>query len=208
MKQRLGYFPAALAAAILMMSAEAARAQVTPAEGYLPPMTLRLSRSASRSSPTIPIPTGAQTIVDADGNEINPAAFDVKRAYINVTGNINHLIAFRITPDITRESGVGGEHRRKASPFVSSTPTASSIWTMPGPPKVPGPGWASSRRPTSTIWKSIYRYRFQGPIFTDAEKYLTSSDFGLSTHYNFAGNYGDVQRRVLQRQRVLQRGGQ
>ena len=37
MKQRLGYFLAALATAIMIVGAEAAHAQVTPAEGYTPP---------------------------------------------------------------------------------------------------------------------------------------------------------------------------
>ena len=32
--------------------------------------------------------------------------FDVARAYINITGKISHLVAFRITPDITRQSGL------------------------------------------------------------------------------------------------------
>ena len=37
--------------------------------------------------------------------------------------------------------------------------------------------------------EGIYRYRFQGPIFSDAEKFMTSSDFGVSTHYNFPNNH-------------------
>src|SRR4029453_2349585 len=45
-------------------------------------------------------------ITDADGNAVNRNAFDVARSYINVTGNISHLVAFRITPDITRQSGL------------------------------------------------------------------------------------------------------
>ena len=45
-------------------------------------------------------------ITDAAGNSVNRSAFDVGRAYINVTGHLSHLVAFRITPDITRESGL------------------------------------------------------------------------------------------------------
>src|SRR5687768_14274043 len=44
---------------------------------------------------------------DADGNDITLSAFQVTRSYINVTGNISKHVAFRITPDITRETGVG-----------------------------------------------------------------------------------------------------
>src|SRR5207249_2908249 len=46
-------------------------------------------------------------ITDAGGSSVTPNSFNVGRSYINVTGNISHLIAFRITPDITRETGVG-----------------------------------------------------------------------------------------------------
>src|SRR4051794_35314053 len=44
---------------------------------------------------------------DVDGNVISPSAFNVTRSYINVTGNISHLIAFRLTPDIVRETAPG-----------------------------------------------------------------------------------------------------
>src|SRR5262249_47066214 len=32
--------------------------------------------------------------------------FNVTRAYINVTGNLSHIVAFRVTPDIVRQSGL------------------------------------------------------------------------------------------------------
>ncbi|PYT08118.1 MAG: hypothetical protein DMF49_06085, partial [Acidobacteria bacterium] len=51
--------------------------------------------------------TAAPAIKDADGNTVQSSAFNVGRAYINVTGNISHLVAFRITPDISRETGSG-----------------------------------------------------------------------------------------------------
>ena len=46
-------------------------------------------------------------VKDADGNSVHLNSFNVARSYINVTGNINHYIAFRVTPDITRETGAG-----------------------------------------------------------------------------------------------------
>src|SRR4051794_21527294 len=46
-------------------------------------------------------------IVDADGNTVTLSAFQITRSYINVTGAISKAIAFRITPDIVRETGVG-----------------------------------------------------------------------------------------------------
>src|SRR4051794_10432052 len=44
---------------------------------------------------------------DSDGNEYHPSSFNVTRAYLNITGQLNHLISFRITPDIARETGSG-----------------------------------------------------------------------------------------------------
>ena len=49
----------------------------------------------------------APEITDGDGNTVVANAFNVGRAYINVTGRISHLISFRITPDIFREAGPG-----------------------------------------------------------------------------------------------------
>src|SRR5215207_8375456 len=46
-------------------------------------------------------------ITDADDNTVTGSAFNVGRAYLNVTGQINHRIAFRVTPDIVRETGAG-----------------------------------------------------------------------------------------------------
>src|SRR5215471_9297918 len=85
--------------------ATVASAQVTPAAGYTPPddtpsvkvgVTLYTDYTYQQSP----------TVADSDGNQINPSGFNVTRSYINITGNLNHIIAFRITPDVTRESGL------------------------------------------------------------------------------------------------------
>src|SRR5947208_2102924 len=41
---------------------------------------------------------------DTDGNTIHPSSFNISRFYINVTGNLNHRIAFRLTPEVSRET--------------------------------------------------------------------------------------------------------
>src|SRR5882757_8019645 len=95
-----------LAIACTMMTvAASASAQVTPAAGYTPP----------DDTPSIKVGvtlyadytyTDAPESKDADGNTINASAFNVSRSYINITGNISHIVAFRITPDVTRQSGL------------------------------------------------------------------------------------------------------
>ena len=38
-------------------------------------------------------------ITDADGNTVSRNAFDVTRSYINITGNLSHIIAYRMKHD-------------------------------------------------------------------------------------------------------------
>src|SRR3954463_2050678 len=92
-------------AVMLVLISTAAFAQITPAAGFTPPddtpsikvgVTLYADYTYTQSPET----------TDADGNTINASAFNVSRSYINVTGNISHLVAFRITPDVTRQSGL------------------------------------------------------------------------------------------------------
>jgi hypothetical protein len=128
--------------------------------------------------------------VDADGNKIHPSAFNIARAYINVTGNLNHFIAFRITPDVSRETGAGAslagsqEFRLKYAyaQFNLDDWVTKGSWVRLG----------VQQTPLVDYEEGIYRYRFQGTTFTERVGLLTSSDAGLSGHYAFAGNYGDI----------------
>lgn len=167
----------------------AASAQVAPAAGPVPPgdtpsikvgMTLFTDYTYTQSPQT----------KDADGNTINPSQFNVGRAYINITGNASHLVAFRITPDISRESGLGSSlagsltFRVKyafAQVNLDDWMTSGS-WTRLGIQQTP---WVDFQ-------EGIYRYRFQGTVFSEREGFLSSSDAGASFHYNFPANYGDL----------------
>ena len=182
-----------LALVLFCISTAPATAQVTPAEGYTPP----------DDSPAIKVGAtifadytyqSAPKVTDTDGNTVSPNSFNVGRAYINITGNVSHLLAFRITPDIVRETG-------------GSTGTGSSLsgsltfrlkyayaqvnlddwmwkgtWTRFGMQQTP---WVDFE-------EGVYRYRFQGNVFLDREGYLSSSDVGASFRTAFPDNYGDV----------------
>jgi len=188
-----------LAVTACLLRGQASLAQVTPAAGYTPP----------DDTPTIKVGvtiftdytyTKEPTAVDTDGNTIHPAAFDVSRAYINVTGNISHNVSFRVTPDIsrltTKTSGLGaGEtvttsldgsltYRLKYAygQFNLDEKWNKGSWVRLGVHHTPYVDWE----------EGVYRYRFQGQIFAEREGFLSSSDFGLSTHYNLPGNFGDV----------------
>ena len=66
-------------------------------------------------------------VTDADGNEVTYNTFQITRSYINVTGNITRSIAFRLTPDITRETGVGSSLNGTTSWMTACTNSPKSI---------------------------------------------------------------------------------
>jgi hypothetical protein len=185
-------------AVALVLYAAAASAQVTPAQGYTPPDDTPSIRIGMTLFPNYTYQTDPK-ITDADGNVVNRNSFDVTRAYINVTGQISHLIAFRITPDITRESGLLS---LAAGNTVSSDSLVFRIkyaygqfnlddWMTRG-------SWVRlgiQQTPWVDFEEGIYRYRFQGTVFAERVPLpttMTSSDAGVSFHYNIPSNYGDI----------------
>ncbi len=134
--------------------------------------------------------------LDSDGNTVNPSAFNVSRSYINITGNLNHIVAFRITPDVTRESGLvtlgaGSSVSNDSLVFRIKYAFAQfnlDDWMTTG-------SWVRfgiHQTPLLDYEENIYRYRFQGTTFTEREGFYNSADGGASFHYNFPSNFGDL----------------
>ena len=129
--------------------------------------------------------------LDADGNEVRNSSFNITRAYINITGSLNHRIAFRITPDVARESGSGAslagsqEFRLKYAyaQFNLDDWTTKGSWVRFG----------VHQTPLLDFEEGIYRYRFQGSLYGEREGYFPSADGGLSGRWMLPGNRGDVQ---------------
>jgi len=177
--------------------ATAASAQVTPAAGYTPPDDTPSIRVGVTLFPLYTYQTTPEA-TDADGNSINRSSFDVARAYINITGQISHLISFRITPDITRESALltlpaGGTVSNDSLVYRIKYAYAQfnlDDWMTKG-------SWARigiQQTPWVDFDEGIYRYRFQGTTFAERLPLLTtmtSADAGASLHYNLPDNYGD-----------------
>jgi len=182
-------------AGVIGFGAQTASAQVTPAAGFTPP----------DDTPSIKVGvtlyadytyTDSPQSKDTDGNTINPSAFNVSRSYINITGNLSHIVAFRITPDITRQSGL---INLAAPSSISNDSLVFRIkyafgqlnlddWMTKG-------SWVRfgiQQTPLLDYEEGIYRYRFQGTTFTEREGFYNSADAGVSFHYNFPSNYGDV----------------
>lgn len=128
--------------------------------------------------------------VDADGNEIHPSSFNVSRAYINVTGTLNKYVAFRITPDVARESGTGSSLLGSQNFRLKYAYAQLNLddWMTRGT-------WVrfgAQQTPYLDFQEGIYRYRFQGTMFPEREGYITSSDAGLAMRYVFPSDYGEV----------------
>jgi hypothetical protein len=188
--RRLTTVPAALLVAALAPLPCAA--QVTAAAGYTPPddtPSIKVGATIFTDYTVIDTPK----IKDADGNEVTSNAFNVGRSYLNITGNISHLIAFRITPDITRETGTGSSLSGSYTFRLKYAYAQINLddWMNQGRTG----SWVRlgmQQTPYVDFLEGIYRYRFQGTIFGEREGFLSSSDIGASFHTNLPGNFGDV----------------
>jgi hypothetical protein len=166
-----------------------ARAQVTPAAGYVPPddtPTMRVGFTLF-SDYTY---TQSPTATNADGSTYNPNAFNVSRAYLNFTGQLHHLLSYRVTTDLVRVTDATGTLSGSYAIRLKYGFAQVNMdeWITKG-------SWARlglQQTPYIDYAEGIYRYRFQGAIMVDKDGFLTSSDLGASARVTFPGNYGDV----------------
>jgi hypothetical protein len=182
-----------IAAGVVMLPGIAA-AQVTPAAGYTPPDDTPSIRVGATIFSDYTY-TDAPKTTDADGNIINPSAFNVARAYINVTGNISHVFAFRITPDIVRQADTSTAPTSLNGSLTYRLKYAFGQFNLDDWFKYSKGNWVRFGIQQTTFVdfeETMYRYRFQGPIFADRESFLSSSDAGVSFHTNLPDNYGDI----------------
>ncbi len=187
-RARLAARAAGLVVAALAIAA-GARAQVTPAAGYTPPDDKPFVKIGGTTFVDYTYTDSPQS-KDANGNTVNPNSFNISRAYINVTGQVHHLLSFRITPDITRDTDATGalagslvvRLKYGFGQFNMDEWTTKGTWIRLGLQQTPYIDYA----------EGIYRYRFQSAIMVDRDGFLTSSDLGVSGHYNFPENFGDV----------------
>jgi hypothetical protein len=187
-----------LLTALIGIHAAMASAQVTPAAGSTPPDDTPSIKVGLTLFPTYGFQT-TPTIKDADGNVVQKNSFDVTRSYINITGNVSHIVSFRLTPDITRESGLltlGPGSSVSTDSLVFRIKYAFGQfnlddWMTKG-------SWVRlgiQQTPWVDFEEGIYRYRFQGTVFAERiplPTAFTSSDAGASFHYNLPSNYGDI----------------
>ncbi len=177
-----------MAAAVLMLSSSA-RAQVTPAAGYTPPNDTPSLKVGVTLFADFTVQSSPE-VTDGAGKKVDFNAFQIGRTYINLTGQVHHLLSFRITPDIRPETGAGSALNGSYTYRVKYAYAQINLddWMPKG-------SWVRlgmQQTPFIDYGETVYRYRFQGPIFPDREGYLSSSDAGAAFHTNFKNNYGEV----------------
>jgi hypothetical protein len=154
----------------------------------------------------------APKVTDADRNSVNASSFEVRRAYINVTGHVTREISFRITPDVGSRAASSGTVTTNAVDKDGNPATATAgasnnydgsllirlkyAFAQYSLDDVVSKGtwirFGQQQTPWIDFMEGIYRYRFQGTIFTDREGYLSSSDLGLSARVALPSDYGDI----------------
>lgn len=187
---RLGVAQAA--AAVIGFAAQSANAQVTPAAGPRPDDTPAIKVGALIFADY----TYQQkpTAKDPAGNDFSPSSFNIARTYINIGGNISHIVAFRITPDITRmtTSGTGASTSLDGSMTYRLKYAYLQLNLDDWLPKGSFARFGMQQTPFIDSVEGTYRYRFQGTTFPEREGYLSSADLGASFRLAFPRNYGDV----------------
>ena len=158
-------------------------AQVTPAAGYTPPDDTPSIRVGATSSPTTPSPRSRRARTPT-ATRSRPNAFNVGRAYINVTGNISHLIAFRVTPDITRETGTGSSLNGSYTFRLKYAYAQFNLddWMTA---RLVGRASACSRRRGSTSRRASTGTGSRGRSSPSARASCRRPTSGASFHYNF-----------------------
>ena len=178
-----------MAIVLITASGAAVSAQVTPAAGYTPPDDTPSIRVGAVIYPDYSYTLNPET-QDADGNAIHLNQFNVSRAYLNITGNISHLIAFRVTPDVSRETNAASSLSGSLEFRIKYAYAQLNLddWMTRGSYA----RFGIQQTPWLDFAEGIYRYRFQGTMFVEREGYFASADAGASFHYQFPANYGDV----------------
>jgi len=187
-------------------------------------LALALARAAAAQAPPSPAPKPADVsfklgatiftdftyqaaprTTDSDKAPVHKSEFEVRRAYVNLTGGAADLFSFRITPDVaarqqTTVSGTGLPADLKVGTSLDGSLTirmkyafAQVSFDKLGPA---GKGaWirlGQQQTPYVDFMEGIYRYRFQGTVFAERQGLLSSSDVGVSGHYDLPHAYGDV----------------
>ena len=109
-----------------------------------------------------------------------------------MTGRVSSIVSFRITPDITRETGSGGTLDGSMSVRLKYGYAQFTLDRFTGAWRNTWVRVGMQQTPFIDAEEAVYRYRFQGTVFAERDGGLSSADTGVSFHTNLPNNYGDV----------------
>lgn len=110
------------------------------------------------------------------GDGLNGNNFDVTRAYLTAAGKLTHGVGVRITTDVYGNSD-GQKGVRLKYAYVTWRPERSAVGFRFGLTETPWIGWE----------EALWDFRMQGPVATDRNGYLTSSDYGVAVDGSWDG---------------------
>lgn len=141
--------------------------------------------------------TTTPTALDAAGHSYHPSAFNITRAYMNITGTLNSVLSFRVTPDIAREtntaSALAGSNVMRLKLAYGQvnldqwSGKFTQTWIRFGLVPIP---FVDGH-------EAIYRYRFHSALYPEREGLLPSADYGVALHSALPGGRGDFQVNVM-----------
>jgi hypothetical protein len=185
----LSFVSVRIALATMVLTPRVASAQITPAAGYTPPDDTPSIKVGSVIYADYTYTLNPQT-TDTDLNTINANQFNISRSYINITGNLSHIVAFRITPDVSRETNTASSLSGSLEFRIKYAYAQFNLddWMTKGSYA----RFGIQQTPWLDFAEGVYRYRFQGTMFVEREGYFASADAGASFHYQLPSNYGDI----------------
>lgn len=139
---------------------------------------------------------------DAAGNEIHRNSFEIRRAYLNLTGSVSDLVSYRITPDVAARQATNSSGLPQGSNVGSNLDGSLTIRLKYAYGQMNFDRWLDTKgtwvrlgqqqTPYVDFVEGVYRYRFEGTTFVDREGYLSSSDLGMSGRWVAPRDYGDI----------------
>lgn len=175
---------------LALLAASPSDAQITPAAGAAAGDDTQATRLGAVVFYDYTF-TNAPKAVDTAGNAIKSNAFNVVRTYLNLTGNISHVVAFRITPDISRETGTGSSLNGSLTVRLKYGYAQFNLDDWTGAWRQTYVRAGIQQTPFIDFQESVYRYRFQGTVFAERDGGMSSADAGVTFHTSLPNGYGD-----------------
>jgi len=129
-------------------------------------------------------------VTDTSGREVSANAFNITRAYFTLNATVAPRISVRLTADAARETGTGTSFDGSLSLRIKYAFMQFDLapWLGPG-------SWTRlgvQHTPFIDAVETIYRYRFQGTLFTERDAGMRGADAGASVHVGLPADHGDI----------------